>query len=117
MQRGVWVQIQEKDRKTYLQALGYWEKQWMTVGSIVNTSPVCSPAMEPLWRSSLDPFGTTEMLTWNRLPDISLGKMSLFRIDWELDFGICNLVSSGQIPCVAREGEGFCRGERKVGEL
>ena len=56
----------------------------------------------------------------NRLPDISPGKMGLFLISRELQFGVCNHGETYKVavsPLVAREGECFYRGENKVGRV
>ena len=66
------------------------------------------------WFTSLDPLGifsgtqrTVKFDQINRLPEISLAKMGLFRISRELQCGVCNLANHTHVPTWQRKEHTF----------
>ena len=90
-------------RKLYLQTPGQ-EKPRATIGSTVDTTPVCSPTLELLgiWALYRPPNCWPET---NTLPAISPAKMDLFGISRKLQFRICKFRERQRIPQTAREGK------------
>lgn len=116
MQRGVWVQIQEKDRKTSRPRISeknserQWVQLWVLPLFARHRWSLCGgPLWTPLAPPKCWPETDCQIFLWGRRVYSGLTE------NWIL--GSATVVSSGQIPCIAREGEGFYRGERKVGEL
>ena len=74
---------------------GWWEKQWVTMGSICRNCTCLLTSPRIFWGLLWSLYGPPKC--WPKtsiLPDISSAKMGLFGISRGLQFGICNHMQS-----------------------